>query len=247
MGSQEAVEVLTTTGFEDVVLKMPEETEKLTKVIIFRYLLVLEPDFLLDDSRFSWGKRQVIKRETRNQVVALMRGEVPEKIFISGAGYRRVALYVEAPVMCLRCCKWGHMAWKCQEDPRCRYCARKHQSTVCADEIKSGTRVVPRCCNCGGEHNARYPVCPQKPFVERSVDQGTNEREISRDLRTHASTQPRRGGGRAATHGLMAGRLRQVFHHNENRRGEMSLGMESGRPYPWGEVVIMGGEEVMLW
>ena len=105
--------------------------------------------------------------------------------------------------------------------------------------------------------------CPDAATVEGNIMLGTlhvhknplwnvvSTKERVRG-RYHVTCGPTRapsrvGEGQAATHGLMAGRLRQVFHHNENRRGEMSLGMESGRPYPWGEVVIMGGEEVMLW
>lgn len=194
VGSQEAVKMLTTSGYEGVVLKLPDQREKLSKVIIFRYPLVLDPDFLLDDPRFAWAKRNVVKGEQRNQIIAVMRGEVPEKVFITGAGYRRVAPYVDEPAMCLRCCRWGHMAWKCQEDPRCRFCARKHPSSVCGDKIKAGTRVIPRCCNCGGEHNARNPACPRKPFVQRRVEQGTGERGGSRDMRAHPSTQPQRSG-----------------------------------------------------
>lgn len=31
--------------------------EKLTKVIVFQYLTMPDPDFLLDDKRFVWVKR----------------------------------------------------------------------------------------------------------------------------------------------------------------------------------------------
>ena len=124
VGSQEAVELLTTTGYEGIVLQLPQDREKYTKVIIFRYPLILDPDFLLDDARFVLAKRHVVRGDQKSQVIALVKGEMPEEVFIPGSGYRRVAPYVPEPEICLRCSRWGHRAWNCQENARCRYCAR---------------------------------------------------------------------------------------------------------------------------
>lgn len=170
VGSQEAADVLTTTGFEDVVLKRPEAMEKLTKVIFFRYPQVLDPEYLLDDPRFVWAHRHVMRGEERSQVIALIKGEVPDSVFITGAGYRKLVPYVEEPSFCLRCKRWGHRAWQCQEDTRCRFCARKHPSSLCGEKIKAGTRVEPRCCNCGGEHNAQSILCLRRPDYGRRSD-----------------------------------------------------------------------------
>ncbi|XP_069171278.1 uncharacterized protein [Procambarus clarkii] len=129
------------------------------------YLTILDPEFILDDQRFVWAKRHLIKGEARSQVVALVRGEVPEKVFITGAGYRHVAKYVEEPIICLKCCRWGHKSWSCQNDPRCRFCGKSHLSNVCRNRLNLGEKIVPRCCNCGGVHNASSAVCSKRPSM----------------------------------------------------------------------------------
>ena len=78
--SQEAVELLTNTGYEGIVIQLPDDREKYTKVILFRYPLIADPDFLLDDARFVWAIRHVFRGGYRSQVIALVKGEVPEKV-----------------------------------------------------------------------------------------------------------------------------------------------------------------------
>ena len=159
----QAVQTLTTQGYKGTVMTVPKAGERFTKVIIFRYPTILDPDFLLDDERFVWVRRHTSRGEERSQLIALVKGEVPEKVFISGAGYRRVAPYVEPPVMCLKCCRWGHKSWACQQDARCRFCGRTHDSRICRAKIEKGERVTPCCCNCGGRHNAGSPACRARP------------------------------------------------------------------------------------
>jgi len=159
----QAEQTLTTQGYKGTVMTVPKGGEKLTKVIIFQYPIVLDPEYLLDDERFVWVKRNESRGEERSQLVALVKGEVPERVFISGAGYRRVAPYVEPPVMCLKCCRWGHKSWKCQQDARCRFCGKKHDSRICRAKIEKGDRIKPCCCNCGGSHNAGSLACRARP------------------------------------------------------------------------------------
>ena len=185
VGSQEAVDMLTTSGYKGIVLTTPGEREKLTKVLVFRYPQVLDPEFILDDPRFVWAKRHVVKGEETCNAVALVKGEVPDKVFITGAGYRWVAPYIEDPIVCLRCCRWGHRAWRCQNDPRCRFCARKHHSSVCAEKIKKGTIVARSCCNCGNPHNANYTLCPARPEDRKSI---LNKKRMAEAGRTNPTT-----------------------------------------------------------
>ncbi|KAG0728157.1 hypothetical protein GWK47_033090 [Chionoecetes opilio] len=190
VGTQEAVDMLTTIGFKDVILVVPVDSEKLTKVIIFRYPTVLDPDFLLDDSRFVWAKRRMFRGEPKSQVVALMRGPVPNRAFINGAGYRNLAPYVDEPHFCSHCSRWGHKVWKCQGDVRCRFCAKNHPSTVCRKKITDGHRVPPRCCNCRGEHNASSPLCPRRPVYPHPSVSGGSGVEAAREGPSHGGPSP---------------------------------------------------------
>lgn len=177
VGSQEAVEFLSTTSFEDVTLQVPEDKEKLTKVIIFRYPIGLDPGYLLDDPAIVWAKRNVVRGEERTQVIAMLKGKVPGSIFIPGIGYRRLAPYFQVPKICLNCSRWGHEAYRCEEDSRCRFCGKKHKSELCGQKIKNGERVTPRCANCGLEHNARSPLCLMNPKTRRLGAVGATRQE----------------------------------------------------------------------
>lgn len=170
--NDEAVRYLTTKGFENVVLEVPKENEKCTKIILFDYPTYLLPDDVLVDDRFVWVKRRELwlngKLVPKPQLIGLFRGaELPEKVFVSCLGYKRMAVYNESPVLCRRCSKWGHMEFKCHNDYRCRYCGNRHDSKLCADKIKEKIKVVPKCCNCWGEHNANSWQCLRRPRVGR--------------------------------------------------------------------------------
>ena len=163
VGSREAVDMLTTSGYDGVTMTTPNDDEKKTKVIIFNYPVWLDPDYITDDSRFLWVQRHKIKGVERSQVVALIQGEVPDRIFVTGIGYKYLAPYREPEDVCLNCSRWGHRAWSCKADPRCRFCGKGHHSSSCRQKINENIRVMPRCCNCRGDHNARSWECPLRP------------------------------------------------------------------------------------
>ena len=170
-----AVQFLTTEGFDNVVMEKPKPSEingERNKIILFDYPTYLDPEDILVDDRFIWAKRRQVKIDGESvpkpQLIALMMGSVPDKVFVSCLGYRRVAAYKEPPVICYKCCKWGHMAWKCLNEQKCRFCGKKHESKVCGDKIKAKENITPRCCNCGGPHNASSWICPKRPKVDFS-------------------------------------------------------------------------------
>ncbi|MPC23335.1 hypothetical protein E2C01_016379 [Portunus trituberculatus] len=43
------------------------------------------------------------------------------------------------------------------------YCSWGHPSSRCLEKIHAGTRVLPLCCNCGGDHNATSRRCRARP------------------------------------------------------------------------------------
>ena len=111
----------------------------------------MDPEELLADGRMVWVKRRAVsykgKDEPKPQVIALMKGEIPGRVFVPCIGYRKVALYNENPRLCFKCSKWGHMAFKCQNSFRCRFCSKSHDSKECADKIKNNIKITPKCCN----------------------------------------------------------------------------------------------------
>ena len=169
--NDDAVEYLTTERFENVLLEKPAESlGECTKIILFDYPVYLDPEDMMIDDRFMWTKRREVRRSgvqvPQPQLIALIKGLVPEKVFLSGLGYKRIAIYNEPPILCYKCCKWGHMAWKCHNDYHCRFCSKRHDSKVCGDKIKVNEKIKPKCCNCGGTHNASAWMCPKRLKVE---------------------------------------------------------------------------------
>ena len=125
-------------------------------------------EFLTDD-RVAWTKWRKIKYKGQDydkpQLIALMKGDVPERVFVPCIGYRKIAVYKDIPVLCFKCSKWGHMAYRCQNRYRCQYCGRYHDSKECAKKIEDNIKIVPKCCNCGEGHNASSWSCKKRPTV----------------------------------------------------------------------------------
>ncbi|KAK4295909.1 hypothetical protein Pmani_031554 [Petrolisthes manimaculis] len=110
-----AVVKLTTEGYDGVVMEQPKDSGNLTKVFIAPYDRLLDPELLLDDDRVVWAKRHVVRGERKKSVVALVRGEVPEKLHVLGNGYRRVHKYIEQPIQCYNYSRWNPKAWSCRQ------------------------------------------------------------------------------------------------------------------------------------
>ncbi|CAN7977050.1 unnamed protein product [Ixodes persulcatus] len=79
--------------------------------------------------------------------------KLPDYIFL-GLVRHKVELFVEKPIQCHRCSRFGHIASTCQHAPTCSRCSGPHQRTECnADETPT------RCCNCGKNHEASSHLC----------------------------------------------------------------------------------------
>ncbi|MPC60061.1 hypothetical protein E2C01_054097 [Portunus trituberculatus] len=111
--------------------------------------------------------RCVIAGETSPQLLGLIEGAVPSSVHLHGLGHFRVGLYTTEPDLCGHCCRFRHQSWKCKSAPRSRYCSGGHPSSRCMEKIHAGTRVVPLCCNCGGDHNTSSRHCPAQPRLVR--------------------------------------------------------------------------------
>ncbi|XP_045117646.1 uncharacterized protein LOC123508177 [Portunus trituberculatus] len=172
---QEALNYLTTVGFQGTVLVDHGRIEKFTKVFIAPYDKELDPELLLtSDVNVVWAKRHVVNKQVKASVVALVKDVVPDRIWVPGNGWRRVRKYVDLPPMCYNCCRYGHKAWRCQYDTVCRFCSGKHSSKVCGEKIINGEKIVPKCCNCGENHNAGSAKCEKRPSLLDQVESKTH-------------------------------------------------------------------------
>ena len=156
---------LTTRGFNGVVLEPIRIHER--TVLVHNVPTYVNVNVLPCPEGFLWIKRRSPGRQQTpsTQLIGAVIGQPPNYVSIFGLGDRhRVTPFVPDADLCRRCSRWGHKEWERRAPrPRCRYCAAYHPSEDCYRKIERGDRFTPKCCNCGGEHNAQSSHCPYKP------------------------------------------------------------------------------------
>ena len=87
----------------------------------------------------------------------------------------KVYPFIERPMQCAKCQKYGHVTKRCGADKfTCGNCAENHKTVDCSAEIK-------RCQNCGGNHATRDPSCEERKreeqilLIQRNEKVGRNE------------------------------------------------------------------------
>lgn len=66
--------------------------------------------------------------------------------------------YIEAPLQCFKCLRFGHTARDCVSVSRCKNCGARY----CQEDCE---RKTPMCANCFGPHPATYVGCPRRREV----------------------------------------------------------------------------------
>ena len=158
-----AVSMLTSVGYKEVVLVPPRARGKVAKVLIRGCPVGVPPEELCRDPRVIWLRRRFARGKPQPQLVALVRGAAPPTLKMVCYGDRKVTPYTEDPQLCFQCARWGHVARNCRNAPRCRFCSRFHDSSECVARLKEGHKILPKCPNCGGKHNAGAWGCPRRP------------------------------------------------------------------------------------
>lgn len=168
----EAVTLLTTgEGYNGVKLEHPSGEDKLTKIIIKRYPLCVDLDWVKEREQVLWARRNTIKGKESEQVIALWKGDIPgDRVgFVPGLPPNPIAVYNDPPTFCLKCSGWGHKAWNCHAKVKCRFCGKSHESKICGKQIAEGQKITPQCANCGGGHNASSIACPKHPNHNKEI------------------------------------------------------------------------------
>lgn len=97
-----------------------------------------------------------VERGPRGVVVLTFKEDVslPTRVNIGQYSYP-VEEYLEPPLQCYNCMRYGHCFKVCRGSLRCRYCGGPHR-------IKECTAKKMRCANCYGAHRATYTGCPKR-------------------------------------------------------------------------------------
>ena len=76
----------------------------------------------------------------------------------------RVKPWINEPVRCYNCQKYGHMATKCTSKPVCSKCAGEHDSRNCTNDGPT------KCTNCKDSHPASSKNCPKYIKIKTNIN-----------------------------------------------------------------------------
>lgn len=77
--------------------------------------------------------------------------ELPDHVLV-GFVRHKTELFLDSPVQCRQCGKFGHVQSTCNQKPTCSRCSGAHIREACTVES-------PRCSNCGKDHEAFSHEC----------------------------------------------------------------------------------------
>lgn len=90
-------------------------------------------------------------------VVITFQGQIlPEKIFLFHTSLP-IEPYQFPTILCMNCCRFGHVKVTCRSSPRCFRCAQSHSGESC-QVIESEAS----CIHCSGRHFATNKSCPEQ-------------------------------------------------------------------------------------
>lgn len=143
-----------------VVTKVVKLGENGSKGVIYGIPVTVEIKDLIKNLKLRCGAVKDAKRLTRGfekteseSVLVEFNLKVPPSELYFGFMRYRVREFVQKPMRCFNCQKFGHMAKGCKEAKRCAKCGGEHEYGEC------GEGTSPKCCNCGGGHSAAYWGC----------------------------------------------------------------------------------------
>src|SRR5664279_3266125 len=137
-----------------------------------------------------------IKRRVNGELIetsAVILGYINDPPEAVELGYRiyRTRLYVEQPIQCHQCLRWGHKKDRCRGQQRCPRCSGEHKFDDCPDK---DDRSHAKCANCGDSHSATYKGCPKYDTARTVVRKATTDKltyaEAARSLRKEQQPLP---------------------------------------------------------
>ncbi|XP_055589691.1 uncharacterized protein LOC129741902 [Uranotaenia lowii] len=135
--------------------------------------------------------RRITRMENKSRVntptiVLTISGTVIPKEIRVGIINCRTRLFYPSPLVCYRCCAYGHTKDKCDSEPTCRNCSKQHEL-----ENEDPCQAEPFCKNCKGSHSPISRNCPiyrkEEEIVKTKVDSGITFGEARKEYaRKHA-------------------------------------------------------------
>lgn len=99
-----------------------------------------------------YSKRFGERQETNSIILTFNQPDLPDKIQ-AGIHVLPVQLYIQSPVRCFKCQRYGHTVSRCEASPVCICGKPLHVGILCERPIT--------CLNCNGMHSAASKQCPK--------------------------------------------------------------------------------------
>ena len=110
------------------------------------------------------------KRRKTNTVILIFNRSQPPAYITAGYMRIRVDRYIQNPLRCYNCQRFGHGKAHCRREQACAKCGQVgHDTTDCQQR--------EHCINCNGSHTAASKTCP-KWILEKRVQQIRAEKNI---------------------------------------------------------------------
>ena len=117
-------------------------------------------------SRMTKWNTEKKQAEPTNMMKIVLVGKQHPARFTRGYGSFRMRSFVSRPLQCFNCQKFGHQARTCRSEVQtCRYCAGRHASSQCKDNVT----LTLKCVNYGQGYAASSRLCPKKLEAENKL------------------------------------------------------------------------------
>jgi hypothetical protein len=111
---------------------------------------------------------RLVKKSENNRPLNIVKIEFDEKEYFEKAlsqgiyiGSTRFRIekwkFVEGPMQCIKCQKYGHKSYSCNSPVRCQLCGEENH-----DHKNCQKRNEPKCCNCNQNHAASSKQCAMR-------------------------------------------------------------------------------------
>lgn len=173
----------------------------------------LSPQGVVNARRFT--KREGNNRVNTATVCLTLNGTVVPKHIWFGPLRIATRLFYPSPMLCFKCCDYGHTSKNCKKEDVCCNCSLQH-----TNEPSEGGRCTldPYCKHCKGAHPPTSKVCPkykrEEAIIKIQVETGVTFAEARREYEKRNQTQPHG----TPTHAEVAGaqkRLEAISKENE--------------------------------
>ena len=92
---------------------------------------------------------------------------------VNGGRVNTIKFQIKTTMQCTNCQQFGHGNWTCKNPPKCRICAKDHQTImhkcIMCNANKTCTHTSAKCMNCHGNHKANNQNCEINRILKKKL------------------------------------------------------------------------------